>query len=116
MKSKLVTGIAAGMLTLAAVTFAGHDMVGMIAGAKTAAQHEAVAADYAKQATKASQMAAKHEAMAKKYTGAAREKLHLDDHCRTIANNYRSTAKELKAMAEGHRTLAKEAGQKEAGQ
>jgi hypothetical protein len=86
------------------------DLTAKIAAAKTAKDHEGIAAEYAKQAAEAKEEAARHDKMGASYTGAAREKLHLEEHCRAIADGYRRTAKEFEQMAEAHRTLAKEAG------
>ncbi len=86
----------------------GHaGMAAKIAAAKSAKDHETLAAQYEKQAAEARAEVDRHDKMGASYTGAAREKLHLEEHCRTIANGYRDTAKELDALAAGERELAK---------
>ena len=86
----------------------GHEgMAAQISAAKTAKDHEALAAHYDAQAKEALAEAERHDKMGASYTGHAREKLHLEDHCKAIANNYRETAKGLEALAAGERELAK---------
>ena len=89
-------------------------MTDMIGSAKTAADHEALAAAYTKQAEEAKAHAAEHDAMGKTYSGALREKLHFEEHCRAIAADFRSMAKDFEAMAAAHRTLAKQAAKQAA--
>ena len=106
----LALGLAALLLLGAPARAADQAMMDMIGTAKTAADHEALAASYAKQAEEARAHAAEHEAMAKTYAGSVREKLHFDQHCKAIAAYYRDIAKDLDAMAAAHRSLAKKAG------
>ena len=89
------------------------DVEKKIAAAKTAADHEAIAAYFDKQAAAAKAKASMHEEMGasyKKVGGSLIEKLHLDDHCDKIKASYEAIAKENSALAEAHRAMAKEAG------
>jgi len=88
------------------------DLEKMIGSAKTAADHEAIAAVYEKQAGEATAAAAKHTAMGgeyKKLGGALIEKQHIDAHCAKLANLYKRVAKENEAIAAAHKAMAKEA-------
>jgi hypothetical protein len=85
-------------------------MAAKIAIAKTAADHEAIAAQYGQEAATAKEEAARHDRMGASYTGALKDKVHLDEHCRVIANRYREQAKDLDALAEAHRAQAKAVG------
>jgi hypothetical protein len=102
--------LAALLLMAPCIGTADQAMMDKISAAKTPADHEALAAEYAKQAADAKAKAVEHEQMAKTYAGAVREKLHFDQHCHALAAYYRSIAKEFDAMAEAHRKLAKQAG------
>jgi hypothetical protein len=109
---KTIVMLCAAMLLIGAGTVGakerGHeDMAGNISAAKTAKDHEALAAHYEAEAKEARTEAERHDKMGASYTGAAREKLHLEDHCKAIADNYRETAKALEALAAGERELAK---------
>jgi len=111
MRSKLrgIAVVAALVIAASAFATAGDDdMAAKIASAKTTADHEAIAAEYTRQADEARGKAEKHDKMGKSYTGALKEKLHLDEHCKTIADGYRRTAKELDAVAAAHREQAKQ--------
>lgn len=110
MTMKMASGVLAGLLVVAALAVAGQDMAAQIAAAKTAADHEAIAVEYTKQAAAARAEADRHDKMGAQYTGSLKEKLHLDVHCKAVSANYRATAKELDAMAEAERVAAKEAG------
>lgn len=84
-----------------------------IATAKTAADHEAIAAYFDKQAAAAKAEAKAHAAMAeayKKVGGAATAKLHLDKHCDKIEASYEAVAKQNEELANAHRAMAKELG------
>jgi hypothetical protein len=82
-----------------------------IATAKTAADHEAIAAYFDTQAAAAKAEAEAHAAMRAAYEkagGALIGKLHLDQHCDKIEASYEDVAKENAALAEAHRAMAKE--------
>src|SRR4051812_31261659 len=91
---KVKAAVAVVVLLLATLTLAVamDDMAARISGAKSAADHNAIATDYERQASEATEKATMHENMAKSYTGALKEKMHLDEHCRSIAKKYRDTA------------------------
>jgi hypothetical protein len=88
------------------------EMEQMISSAKTAADHEALAAMYEKEAAEAEAKAAEHTKMAeayKKQGGALIEKLHLDLHCIALAKSYERAGKEYAALAKAEREMAKAA-------
>jgi len=90
--------------------FAGDvNLAAKVAVAKTAADHEAIAADYATQAAEAKGQAERHDKMAKSYLGKLGQ-FHADRHCAAIAKRYREQAKDLEALAEAHRAEAKRLG------
>jgi hypothetical protein len=87
----------------------------MIAKAKTAADHEAIAAYYDKEATAADAKAAEHKKMAETYTKLrpdhpASLQGHLKPlpaHCEAEAKYYEGIATENRALATAHRKMAK---------
>lgn len=82
----------------------------MISSAKTAADHEAIAAEYESESAAAKVKAVEHRKMAESYRqqgGAAIAKLHLDEHCERLANSYEKAAKESADLAKAHRDMAK---------
>jgi hypothetical protein len=106
--------LAAGMLAPASTISAGEeaDLEKMISSAKTAADHEAIATEYERQAAAAKEEAAMHVEMGvayKKVGGALIAKQHLDTHCDNLADLYRKIAKEDEALAKAHEVMAKEA-------
>ena len=102
------TMMTVALLLAATLAWAAMDnMAAQISTAKTAADHEAIATEYERQAAEARQKAAMHESMGKSYTGALKEKLHLDEHCRSIAKKYNDAALELDQMAKAHREQGK---------
>lgn len=83
----------------------------LIAAAKTAADHENIAALYEGEAKSAEKKADKHQLLAdayKKVGGGAIEKLHLDQHCADLVKRYRDVAQVARGLAEAHRQMAKE--------
>jgi hypothetical protein len=86
------------------------DLAAKIAAAKTAADHEALAAEYSKEATAAQEEASRHDKMAASYRGAGTAGQRMQEHCSVIAKNYRAQAKELEALAAAHRAEAKKLG------
>jgi hypothetical protein len=81
----------------------------MVAGAKTSADHAALAAEYDKLAKDAQAKAEEHRAMAAAYrraTGPA-AKQQLPEHCDGLVKLYEGAAKDYTAMAAAHRELAK---------
>jgi hypothetical protein len=90
----------------------GQDIEQEIANAKTAADHEKIAAFYEGEATAAEKDAEEHDRMAasyKKVGGALIGKLHLDQHCADISKRYREVAKNTRDLAAAHREMAKQA-------
>lgn len=109
----LAVVVTAGMLApmpLSAIEDAELDK--MISTAKTAADHEAIAAEYERRATAAKADAARHVEMGgayKKAGGALIEKQHADAHCDTLAHLYKTIAIENEALAKTHTAMAKKA-------
>src|SRR6185369_5681125 len=85
----------------------GHQsMAAQVSAAKTAKDHNALAALYAKQADEARALADKHEEMATAYKDVST----AASHCKALADNYRKNAQELDALAQAERDLAKGGG------
>jgi ABC-type metal ion transport system substrate-binding protein len=79
-----------------------------ILGAKTPADHEAIAAYYDKEAKDAHEKHLKHQKMEEYYKkNAALNKSGFSTHCDIIAANYDKTAKEYDALAKLHRDMVK---------
>lgn len=90
------------------------DMATMIEGAKTAADHEAIAAQYDKQAAEAKKQAELHRKMEKSYAtgsfaGGKVSPTPLPQHCAALAKHYESIAQEDTTLAAAHRAMAKAA-------
>ena len=87
----------------------------MIAGAKTAADHKAIADYYYGEAVKARAKADEHEQMAEWYRTAGERTKKIPyapgtiDHCERLVKNYRVTADELTALAKEHEAMATKA-------
>jgi hypothetical protein len=104
--------LAGAIFTPSTALFAGQDaeLGRMIASAKTAADHEAIAAVYERMAAAAKAESEMHEKMGgeyKKVGGGLIEKQHLDEHCRSLAELYAKIARENEALAKAHREMAK---------
>ena len=84
-----------------------------IGAAKTATDHEAIAACYDSMAKDAQAKVAEHEKMAKAYNmsgvGNQATKTHFHQHCEALIRSYEAEAKEYDAMAKAHRDMAKHA-------
>ena len=84
----------------------------MIAGAKTAADHRAIADYYYGEAAKARSKAVEHDEMAGWYrtAGEGTKKTPYApgtiDHCERLVKNYKSTADDLTALAKEHEAMA----------
>lgn len=94
------------------VARADDDLATMIQGAKTAADHEAIAAEYEKQAAEAKKQAEMHRRMEKSYStgGFAGGKVSptpLPQHCAALAKHYDMIAEEDTTLAAAHRAMAK---------
>jgi hypothetical protein len=92
------------------------DLEKAITGAKTAADHEAIAAYYDKESATAKGKAAEHRKLAQTYRTLAvpgRGSLHpMENHCQQLAQTYESVAADNAALAGAHRQMAQEAAQK----
>ena len=109
---KLISTLAVAAFLAAGIgpAFATEDMSAKIAAAKTAADHEALADAFTKQAEEAEANAAAHDKMADSYKGLGKTgQFHAERHCAGIAASYRAQAKELKALAAAERAAAKSA-------
>jgi hypothetical protein len=94
-------------------------MDAMITGAKTAADHEALAAQYDKDAADAKAKAAEHRKMGESYkglagvtggkAGGAAAATAMPQHCASLAKSYEEQAQMYTAMAAAERELAKAA-------
>ena len=86
-------------------------MAGKIAAAKTASEHQAIAACYDDLAKQAQAKAEEHTQMAAAYRktpdGVARGFKSLPDHCLTLAKDYQNEATMYAEMAKAHRDAAK---------
>jgi len=92
---------------------ADDDMPMMIEKAKTAADHERIAAMYDKQAAEAKKQAELHRKMEKSYSvGPVAGKgtaTPLPQHCAALAKHYEAAAQEYAELAAAHREMAKAA-------
>jgi hypothetical protein len=84
----------------------------MIAGAKTAADHKAIADYYYAEAATARAKAVEHDEMAGWYRKAGEGVKKTPyapgtiDHCERLVTNYKSTADDLTALAKEHEAMA----------
>jgi hypothetical protein len=99
-----------GLAFSAPPVYAGEDLSAKIAGAKTAVDHETLAAEFDKEAQEAEANAAAHEKMAASYKGLGKMgAYHADKHCAALASGYHTQAKQLKELAAAERAAAKAA-------
>jgi len=111
--SVVAVGLVLSVTTPFAIVQAADVTEAQVAAARTAADHEAIAASYDAEAKAAEGKAADHESMAKAYTGASGMKggrQAMVSHCDRLVTEYRAAAKEYRAMAAEHREMAKTAG------
>ena len=110
---KIIPVVLAALLTCsiapAFTAFAADDLSAQVTAAKTAADHEALAAAFDKQAAEAEARATAHDKMAASYKGLGKVAQMHETHCGNISRSERETAKDLKALAEAHRAQAKAA-------
>ena len=89
------------------------DIDKMIATAKTAADHRAIADYYKQEAKEAQEQADKHKKMAQDYgmasIGRQATKTHFHQHCEALVRSYESAAKEYNDLAKMHEEMAKAA-------
>ena len=92
------------------------DLEKAITGAKTSADHEAIASYYEREAATAKDKAAEHRRLAQTYrTLAASGRAPLEPmglHCQQLVQTYESAAADNAALATAHRQMAQEAAQK----
>lgn len=91
---------------------AGHDMTDMVKQAKTAADHEALAAQYDKEAADAKERAAEHRQMAQSYKtnmGRGIGASAMPQHCANLAKFFDQQAAMYEKMAATEREDAKRA-------
>ena len=124
---RIAVGVTLAMLALVAVLdmppqHAGaqlaekFDLEKAIMGAKTSADHEAIASYYDREAATAKDKAAEHRRLAETYRNIAatgRAPLQpMGIHCEQLVRTYESAAAENAALATAHRQMAQEAAQK----
>jgi hypothetical protein len=88
------------------------DLQAKISSAKTAADHEAIAACYDAMAKDAQAKADEHKSMAAAYrksAGPAAGKFDLPQHCDSFVKTFSNEAKMYEEMAKAHRQMAKAA-------
>jgi hypothetical protein len=104
-----------GMTTLISLPFGsaqqGDNIEQKIRDAKTAADHQVIAAYYEKEAHAAHAKYDQHLGMAKSYgtVPGLEDKAKAAAHCESIAKKYQEVAKEYEAMVAMHKTLAGQA-------
>ena len=110
----LTTIILLAVPTLRAVAAEEMSIDKMIATAKTASDHEAIANYYKQQATDARSKVAMHQKMAEQYSmsgiGNQATKTHFHQHCEALVRSYQTQANEFDALAKAHRDMAAKAG------
>jgi len=116
-KTILAMVVIATALSVPAVRTAAQpakSMDAMISGAKTAADHEALAAQYDKDAADAKAKAAEHRKMGEAYKGQpavtggkAAGVSAMPQHCDSLSKSYDEQAQMYTAMASAERELAK---------
>lgn len=86
-------------------------IVERIATAKTAAEHEAIAAYYRAQAAASSADVKRHEAMLAEYRRLSSETTRImSGHCKTLISSYQKAKESFEGLAKEHEKLAKAAG------
>ena len=106
--------VAFALPTFRAVAAAETSIDKMIATAKTASDHEAIANYYKQQAAEARSKADMHKKMAEQYSmsgiGNQATKTHFHQHCETLVRSYQTQANEFDALAKAHQDMAAKAG------
>ena len=110
----LTTIILLAAPTLRAVAAEEMSIDKMIATAKTASDHEAIANYYKQQAAEARSKADMHKKMAEQYSmsgiGNQATKTHFHQHCEALVRSYQTQANEFDALAKAHQDMAAKAG------
>jgi hypothetical protein len=124
---RITVGVTLGMVALVVALYvptkhvgaqpaAKFDLEKAITEAKTAADHEAIASYYEREAATAKDKAAEHHRLAETYRSmAATGRAPLQPmglHCEQLVRTYESEATENAALATAHRQMAREAVQK----
>lgn len=103
-----------GIIAVASLPFssaAGREDIGRnLLGAKTPADHQAMAALYEKEAQTARGLSAKHLLMREVYAAARamERKDRAGEHCAFIAKKYQAMVKEYETLAAVHKTMAEQ--------
>ena len=91
------------------------DLEKAIAGAKTPADHQAIASYYDREAATMKDKAAEHRRLAENYrtlsVSPRGQVPTMENHCRQLAQTYESAAADNAALAAAHLQMAKEAAQ-----
>jgi hypothetical protein len=89
------------------------DIEKAVRGAKTRADHEAIASYYDKEGAAATAKAAEHRRLAEAYrTIAGTGHFQMEDHCQRLAQYYERVVADTAALAQAHRQMAREAAEK----
>lgn len=102
-------------LALVGIARAAEPSPDAISGAKTPADHEAIAEAYESEAKELSAKASSHQEMGKRYarTPIYQKMPHanvgMETHCDKLVSSLEESAAQAKALAASHRELAKEA-------
>lgn len=104
---------AALLMTRATWVSAQTDLPAKVAAAKTAADHDAIAAEFEQEAKDLDAKAALHADMAKHYgmdQYAHQRKPNLKKHCENLTASLKKAADQARQMAKLHRELAQKVG------
>lgn len=89
------------------------DLEKAVTGAKTPADHEAIASYYDRERATAKAKAEEHRKLAEAYRNiAGKGQFQMEGHCLRLAQNYEGIIAENATLAEAHRQMAREAAQK----
>ncbi len=84
-----------------------------VTGAKTPADHEAIASHYDKEGASAKAEAEEHRRMAEAYRNiTGKGQFQMENHCQRLAQSYESIAADNATLAGAHRQMAREATEK----
>jgi hypothetical protein len=115
---RILTGTSLGLLLLLGSAARGRAAAGTaitnenvaqhIAAAKTAADHQALAAYYRSQASAAADEVKSHQAMLKSYDNVqGRSKVVMREHCERLIQSYSKEQKQYEDLTHDHEQLAK---------
>ncbi len=106
-----IAAVAAMPRTAARAADEDQDVEQMLATAKTAADHEAIAKYFDREATHDHKLAEKYKRMAASYKKLPRM-AEMEQHCASLADFYKNAAQEAALIAARHGAMAKELGGK----